>query len=54
MYQRHVNTDVQTYGCLAMACNQKTDGLQLLKDMEVRTHFSPQMNASKALSHLRE
>ncbi|KAK0141561.1 Pentatricopeptide repeat-containing protein 1, mitochondrial [Merluccius polli] len=34
MYQRHVNTDVQTYGCLALACDQKKDGLQLLKDME--------------------
>ncbi|KAJ3615010.1 hypothetical protein NHX12_018578 [Muraenolepis orangiensis] len=36
MYQRHVNTDVQTYGCLALACDQKKDGLQLLRDMEFK------------------
>ncbi|XP_056136612.1 pentatricopeptide repeat-containing protein 1, mitochondrial isoform X2 [Lampris incognitus] len=34
MRQRHVNVDVQTYGCLALGCKQKKDGLQLLKDME--------------------
>lgn len=34
MCQRHVSTDVQTYGCLALACDQKKDGLQLLKDIE--------------------
>ncbi|CAL8271899.1 pentatricopeptide repeat-containing protein 1, mitochondrial [Gadus morhua] len=48
MYQRHVNTDVQTYGCLAMACNQKTDGLQLLKDMEV-ARLRPNVQVFSAL-----
>ncbi|KAF7663442.1 hypothetical protein LDENG_00209820 [Lucifuga dentata] len=34
MRQRHVQVDVQTYGSLALGCEQKKDGLQLLKDME--------------------
>ncbi|KAM9769641.1 pentatricopeptide repeat-containing protein 1, mitochondrial [Menidia menidia] len=34
MRQRHVSLNVQTFGCLALACDRKTDGLQLLKDIQ--------------------
>lgn len=34
MRQRNVNIDVQTFGSLALGCEQQKDGLQLLKDME--------------------
>lgn len=34
MRQRNVNMDVQTFGSLALGCEQQKDGLQLLKDME--------------------
>ncbi|XP_069024094.1 pentatricopeptide repeat-containing protein 1, mitochondrial [Embiotoca jacksoni] len=34
MRQRNVNVDVQTFGCLALACERQKDGLQLLKDIE--------------------
>lgn len=35
MQQRNVGVNVQTFGCLALGCEQQKDGLQLLKDMEV-------------------
>lgn len=35
MQQRNVCINVQTFGCLALGCEQQKDGLQLLKDMEV-------------------
>lgn len=35
MQQRNVSVNVQTFGCLALGCEQQKDGLQLLKDMEV-------------------
>ncbi|XP_054460515.1 pentatricopeptide repeat-containing protein 1, mitochondrial [Anoplopoma fimbria] len=34
MRQRNVSVDVQTFGSLALGCEQQQDGLQLLKDME--------------------
>lgn len=34
MQQRNVGVNVQTFGCLALGCEQRKDGLQLLKDME--------------------
>lgn len=34
MKQRNISVDVQTYGCLALGCEQQKDGLQLIKDME--------------------
>lgn len=34
MRQRNVNVDLQTFGCLALACDQQKDGLQLLKGIE--------------------
>lgn len=37
MQRQNVNVDVQTFGSLALVCDQLKDGLQLLKDMEVRT-----------------
>lgn len=38
MQQRNVSVNVQTFGCLALGCERQKDGLQLLKDMEVREH----------------
>lgn len=38
MRQRNVNVDLQTFGCLALACDQQKDGLQLLKSIEVTTY----------------
>uniref|UniRef100_A0A7N6BQC4 Pentatricopeptide repeat domain 1 n=1 Tax=Anabas testudineus TaxID=64144 RepID=A0A7N6BQC4_ANATE len=35
MRQRNINVDVQTFGSLALGCERQSDGLQLLKDMEV-------------------
>lgn len=35
MKQRNVSVNVQTFGCLALGCQQQKDGLQLLEDMEV-------------------
>ncbi|KAM6939469.1 pentatricopeptide repeat-containing protein 1, mitochondrial [Xenentodon cancila] len=34
MRQRNVNVDIQTFGCLALACDRQQDGLQLLKDIQ--------------------
>ncbi|XP_047434128.1 pentatricopeptide repeat-containing protein 1, mitochondrial-like [Mugil cephalus] len=34
MRQRNLNVDIQTFGCLALACERQKDGLQLLKDIE--------------------
>ncbi|CAN9510207.1 unnamed protein product [Ophioblennius macclurei] len=34
MRQRNVKVDVQTFGCLALACEQQKDALQLLDDMK--------------------
>lgn len=39
MRQRNVSVDVQTFGSLALGCERQEDGLQLLKDMEVRIMF---------------
>lgn len=38
MRQRDINVDVQTFGSLALSCERQNDGLQLLRDMEVRIH----------------
>ncbi|XP_022593962.1 pentatricopeptide repeat-containing protein 1, mitochondrial-like [Seriola dumerili] len=34
MHRRNVSVDVQTYGSLALGCEHKKDGLQLLQDMQ--------------------
>ncbi|XP_015244989.1 PREDICTED: pentatricopeptide repeat-containing protein 1, mitochondrial-like [Cyprinodon variegatus] len=34
MRQRNVSLNIQTYGCLALGCDQQEEGLQLLKDIE--------------------
>uniref|UniRef100_A0A1A8NMH9 Pentatricopeptide repeat domain 1 n=1 Tax=Nothobranchius rachovii TaxID=451742 RepID=A0A1A8NMH9_9TELE len=34
MKQRNVNVNIQTFGCLALACSRKEDGLQLLRDIQ--------------------
>lgn len=39
MRQRNVSVDMQTFGCLALGCDQQKEGLQLLKDMEVMEHI---------------
>lgn len=40
MQQRNVSVNVQTFGCLALGCEQQKDGLQLLEDMEVISFFA--------------
>lgn len=39
MRQRNVKVVVQTFGCLALGCDQQKDGLELLKDIEVTKHM---------------
>uniref|UniRef100_A0A1A7WYV4 Pentatricopeptide repeat domain 1 n=2 Tax=Iconisemion striatum TaxID=60296 RepID=A0A1A7WYV4_9TELE len=34
MEQRNVNVNIQTFGCLALACDRLEDGLQLLRDIQ--------------------
>uniref|UniRef100_A0A672Z5F3 Pentatricopeptide repeat-containing protein 1, mitochondrial-like n=1 Tax=Sphaeramia orbicularis TaxID=375764 RepID=A0A672Z5F3_9TELE len=48
MRQRHVSVDVQTFGSLALGCEQQMDGLQLLKDME-EAGFRPNVQVFSAL-----
>ncbi|XP_033986049.1 LOW QUALITY PROTEIN: pentatricopeptide repeat-containing protein 1, mitochondrial [Trematomus bernacchii] len=48
MRQRNVSVDVQTFGSLALGCEQQEDGLQLLKDMEV-AGFKPNVQVFSAL-----
>ncbi|KAM4603539.1 pentatricopeptide repeat-containing protein 1, mitochondrial [Polymixia lowei] len=48
MRQRNVNVDVQTYGSLALGCDQQKDGLQLLKDME-EARLRPNVQVFSAL-----
>ncbi|KAK5865814.1 hypothetical protein PBY51_020054 [Eleginops maclovinus] len=48
MRQRNVNVDVQTFGSLALGCEQQEDGLQLLKDME-EAGFKPNVQVFSAL-----
>lgn len=49
MRQRNVNVDVQTFGSLALGCEQQSDGLQLLKDMEVMPHVLKVPNISNSI-----
>ncbi|XP_010901420.2 pentatricopeptide repeat-containing protein 1, mitochondrial [Esox lucius] len=48
MKDRCVRVDVQTYGSLALGCNRKTDGLQLLCDMQA-DQVQPSVHVFSAL-----
>lgn len=48
MRQRNVSVDVQTFGSLALGCEQKKDGLQLLNHME-ESGFRPNVHVFSAL-----
>ncbi|XP_068614599.1 pentatricopeptide repeat-containing protein 1, mitochondrial-like [Brachionichthys hirsutus] len=48
MRERNAEVDVQTFGCLALGCRRKEDGLQLLEDME-GAGFKPNVYVFSAL-----
>ncbi|XP_072318816.1 pentatricopeptide repeat-containing protein 1, mitochondrial [Eucyclogobius newberryi] len=48
MRQRHVSVDVQTFGCLALGCDQEKDALQLLSNME-KLRLRPNVHIFSAL-----
>lgn len=48
MRQRNVGVDIQTFGCLALACDRQQDGLQLLKDIE-EVGLKPNIHVFSAL-----
>ncbi|XP_029288099.1 pentatricopeptide repeat-containing protein 1, mitochondrial [Cottoperca gobio] len=48
MRQRNVNTNVQTFGSLALGCDRQQEGLQLLKDMQ-EAGFKPNVYTFSAL-----